>query len=78
MQVAKLIVIASTRGSGKNLRVRINREIERMNITINLSQLVTGAVSSAVNGVSILIASRYFSKALEKVEKKAVNGKLKE
>jgi galactitol-specific phosphotransferase system IIB component len=49
-----------------------------MNITINLSQLVTGAVSSAVNGVSILIASRYFSKALEKVEKKAVNGKPKE
>ena len=41
-----------------------------MNITINLSQLVTGAVSSAVNGVSILIASRYFLKALERSRKK--------
>ena len=51
-----------------------------MEIIINASQLLSGAVSSAVNGVSILIASRYFSKALEKVEKKAVsngNGKPK-
>jgi len=49
-----------------------------MNFSINFSQLLTGAVSSVVNGVSILIASRYFSKALEKVEKKAINGKPKE
>lgn len=45
-----------------------------MNLSINLSQLITGAVISVVNGTSILIASRYFSKALEKVEKKAING----
>jgi hypothetical protein len=44
-----------------------------MNFNINVGQLIQGAVSSVVNGVSILIASRYFSRALEKVEKKAVS-----
>jgi len=45
-----------------------------VNLSINVSQLLTGAISSVTNAGAILISSRYLSKAIEKVEKKTVNG----
>jgi hypothetical protein len=47
-----------------------------MVININVSALLSGAITAAVNAVAVLVAGRYVAKAIERVESKAkTNGK---
>ena len=43
-----------------------------MNINLNVSSLIGGAITAAVNAVAVLIAGRYVAKAIERVESKAI------
>jgi hypothetical protein len=41
-----------------------------MIINLNLSTLLTGAITAAVNAAAVLVAGRYVAKAIERVESK--------
>jgi hypothetical protein len=49
-----------------------------MNFNINVSQLIQGVITAVINSVAVLIAGRYVARAVERIEKKAINGKPKE
>ena len=44
-----------------------------MEININVSQLINGAITAVVNAVAVLIAGRYVARVVERIEKKAVS-----
>ena len=46
-----------------------------VNFNINVGQLIQGAITAVVNAVAVLIAGRYVAQAVERIEKKALNGK---
>ena len=45
-----------------------------MNFNINVNQLIQGAITAVVNAVAVLLAGRYVARAVERIEKKAING----
>jgi len=45
-----------------------------MNFNINVGQLIQGANTTAVNAAVVLIAGHYMAWAVERIEKKALNG----
>jgi hypothetical protein len=45
-----------------------------MEININVSQLINGVITAVINSMAVLIAGRYVARAVERIEKKAVNG----
>jgi hypothetical protein len=45
-----------------------------MNFSINVGQLIQGAITTTVIAVVVLIASRFVARTVERIEKKPVNG----
>ena len=45
-----------------------------MNFNINVSQLIQGVITAVINSVAVLNAGRYVARAVERIERKALNG----
>jgi hypothetical protein len=45
-----------------------------MNFNINVGQLIQGVITAVINSVAVLIAGRYVARAVERIERKALNG----